>query len=291
MNAKNEILAAKIARELKNDTSKVTLVSFGDFCRNMALKTRKSNLPKKTDSLEIFKRDGQGRYCVKKEDLQVIHDREAAARHGNDPDARFDEWNFPGTREERKFIFAHDFGSVVEASLTALEAGKWVYIFGEVGNGKTSLAMRLTWEFLKDRPSRKASFVSMNRYSIDQVKREMSEQAMIRAGHETYSEELRLANFVILDDLDKVNYRNEHKTRTILDLVERLKKGGHRVVVTSQISLKTIYERYQENWDMKPLIDRFRQMCLILPEFQEKSKRRYENFRPVRRLGRLQSRI
>ena len=116
----------------------------------------------------------------------------------------------------------------------------------------------------------------MNQYSLDQIKRENAELVAIRRGQEVYCESLSFPQTVILDDFDKVNYGNEHKLRTVLDLIERLKTGGHQVFITSQISLKSLYERYREMHDIKPIIDRLRQMCLVLPEFTGKSKRRFK---------------
>lgn len=260
-------------RESKNRISEYLTSDFIKFCRLKAAETKKTNSPEKPD---IWYRDNQDRSCITRDKLKELNNLEALARHGNDPDKRFDEWSFPGTPAERKFLLNHDFGAILKNCLSALESGNWVYAFGEVGNGKTALAMRAIFEFLKSRPARKASFVFMNQYSLDQIRRENAEQTAINRGNEIYNEKLNFHNLVVLDDFDKINYRNEYKVRTVLNLVERLKKDEHRVFLTSQISLGKLYERYKENWDMKPLIDRLRQMCLILPEFKGPSKRKYE---------------
>jgi len=243
---------------------------FAAYCRMKA-----SQAQDKPKEPEYFTVDKSGRLCITKESLVAKHNREAVARHGNDPIKRFDEWGFPGTPQEREFLLNHDFGSVVKESLTTLKNGGWVYAFGEVGNGKTALAMRAVWEFLKDRPSEKASFISMNQYSLDQIRRENSEAAAYRRGEEVYSENLSFRKIVILDDLDKVNYGNDHKCRTILQLIEGLKRGNYAVFATSQISLGDLYRRFPDQFDMKPLVDRLRQMCLVLPEFKGKSHRRF----------------
>lgn len=277
--ARNKKLAASKSVQSKNANSDYSPSDFIKFCLLKVAEMKKTNCPEKSDNSsfderDLYYRDEHGRNCIKADDLRKLNDAKAIERHGNDPNIRFDEWGFPGTPSERKFLLSHDFGSAIKNSLIALESGKWVYAFGEVGNGKTALAIRTAWEFLKSRPSRKASFVFMNQYSLDQIRRESSELAAMRRGDEVYGESLNFHNLVILDDFDKVNYRNEYKTRTALDLIERLKKEPHRVFITSQISLGELYTRYEENWDMKPLIDRLRQMCLILPEFKGKSKRR-----------------
>jgi len=268
--ARNKKLAAEKAVQSKNTVGSYLPSDFKKFCLLKAAEGEK------IEKRNIYTEDGQGRVWISRNDLEAEYDREALARHGNDPCKRFDEWGFPGTPTERKFLLNHDFGSLVKDSLIALWKGSWVYAHGEVGNGKTALAMRCAWELLKTRPAQKSSFVSMNQYSLDQIQRENSETAAIRRGETVYSESLNFREIVILDDFDKVNYANGHKTRTVLDLVERLKKGSHQVFITSQISLPALYRRYEDNHDMKPLIDRLRQMCLILPEFKEKSKRRFE---------------
>ena len=258
---------------------------FINFARLKAAELKKTNSQENVvDS--IFRIDNQGRAYITHDDLERRYNAEASARHGNDPLKRFDEWGFPGTSAERSFLLNHAFGGLLQDSLKALEEGNWVYAFGEVGNGKTALAMRTAWEFLKNRPSAKATFISMNQYSLDQIARETSEQNAIRRGEEVYTEKLNFHNFVILDDFDKVNFGNEHKLRTVLDLVDRLKIGGHRVFITAQIPLmskkmelhdkkSTLYGRHSGMLDIKPALDRLRQMCFVLPEFKEKSFRKY----------------
>lgn len=291
--ARNVQKALEKPRELKNKLIDCLPSVFGDFCRLKATESKKTNLPKKSNSSEFderdfFYEDEQGRSCIKAADVERLNDLEAIERHGNDPDKRFDEWDFPGTARERAFILKHDFGALIKDSLIALESGSWVYAHGSVGLGKTSLAMRVAWELLRDKPSRKATFISMNQYSLDQIKRDNAEQAAIRRGERLYEKDLNFNEFVILDDFDKVNFNNEHKTRVVLSLIESLKKGRHKVFITAQIALgykekkgqprryDAIYNKYRENWDMKPLADRLREMCLVLPEFTGQSKRRFE---------------
>ena len=286
--ARNKKLALENAAEAKKETIGDYLPEFIKLARSMSGKCEETDNSSCGDNTTV---DTQGRTWVSREDLWASYDAEAMERHGNDPNKRFDEWNFPGTPNERKFLLEHDFGPLLKNSLAALEAGNWVYAHGEVGNGKTALAMRTAWQLLEPRPSAKASFVSMNQYSLDQIQRENAETVAIRRG-EPYTEDLNFHETVILDDFDKVNYRNEHKLRTALDLVERLKKGKHRVFITSQLPLffgreeeaqrvknemlPSLYCRYSGMFDIKPLIDRLRQMCLVLPEFKEKSRRRFQ---------------
>lgn len=258
---------------------------FIEYARMKAAEIKKTNSQEKIDGSD-FRIDEQGRAYITPEELSRRHDAEALARHGNDPEKRFDEWGFPGTRPERNFLLNHDFGPLIQSSLEVLDAGGWVYAFGEVGNGKTALAMRTAWEFLKNRPDAKATFISMNQFSLDQIPRETSERNALRRGEEVYTGKLNFHNFVILDDFDKVNFGNEHKLRSVLDLIDRLKSGRHRVFITAQIALmskklealdkkSTLHGRYGGMLDIKPVLDRLRQMCLVLPEFKEKSFRKY----------------
>ena len=272
--ARNKKLDAQKAPQLKNTVASYLPADFIEFARSRAAELRKANSSKISNSPDDFKTDEHGRLWISTEDLGKKYDREAIERHGNDPLKRFDEWEFPGTPREREFLLQHDFGALIKDSLIALESGSWVYAFGEVGNGKTALAMRAAWELLKSRPSERAKFISMNRYILDQIKRENAEQVAIRRGQEIYEERLNFPKVVILDDFDKLNFKNELNQRVILNLIDQL-KNGHQVFVTAQCSLKVLYERYIESWELKPIIDRLRQMCLVLPEFKGKSNRKY----------------
>lgn len=273
--ARNKNIAAKKAAQLKTTVGGYLPCDFIKFCRLKAAEGVKMNYSKKSESSDIYTEDDQGRVFVSRDDLNAEYDREAITRHGNDPCKRFDEWGFPGTPAERKFLLEHDFGSLARDSLSTLRNGGWVYAYGEVGNGKTALAMRCAWEMLKEKPSQKASFVSMNQYFLDQIKRNNAEQAAYKRGEAFYDGNLPFRKIVILDDFDKPNLANEHNARVFLDLIERL-KDKHLVFITANISMKSLYERYREEWNIKPIIDRIRQMCLILPEFKEKSKRRFQ---------------
>lgn len=263
--------SAQPPQGLKNKVFECIPSRFKKFARKMAAKT-----PKAENSTDVHFEDEQGRIWISKADMLRQFDQDAIARHGNDPFKRFDEWGFPGTLRERQFLMKHDFGDLLESSLKSLKSGGWVHAFGNVGNGKTALAIRCAWELLKDRPSEKATFISMNQYALDKVNRDNAETEAIKRGEQVYSASLNFHRIVILDDLDKVKY-NDYYLRVCLDLVTRLKDEEHAVFVTSNCSLTALYKRYEEMHDMRAYIDRLRQMCLILREFKEKSRRRYEN--------------
>lgn len=215
--------------------------------------------------------------------LREWQDDEAIKEHGNNPDKRLNEWGFTGSQQERDFILKHDFGHVLEHSLEKVRTGKWIYAYGKPGLGKTALMTRVIWELLKDKPSRRASFIAINDYCRNIVKRAAAEDAAIRRGEffDPDAGAQALRGVVLLDDLDKANFANEHICRTVLGLIERLKapvkmSSGRMVrrfvLITSQLSIEKLEARHN-NPDMEPLCDRLRQMCFVLPEFKGRSKR------------------
>jgi DNA replication protein DnaC len=269
--AARRLRAAKKRRELKNGISDAIPSAFAKFCRSKAAEATKNNNDTITATF-----DNKGRVFISPASLRSHFDAEAIKKHGNCPIRRFEQWEFPGTPQERDFLLNHNFGSVIKDSLNTLKKSGWVYAYGGVGLGKTSLAIRVAWEFLKERPAEKASFVSVNQYFLDQIKRNQAELAAFKRGDEFYDSALSFRRFVILDDFDKPNFANEHNMRVFLDLIERL-KSKHVVFITANYSLPELYRRYREQWNIKPVMDRLRQQCLMLPEFKGQSKRKFKN--------------
>lgn len=232
---------------------------------------------------EYLKKDDQGAVFISKNSLNKLKDKEAMARHGNDPNVRLDEWGFPGGWRQRQFILKHDFGKTLQTCLRELRNRKWIYLYGNIGLGKTALAVRAVWELLKDRPTSKATFISANNYIREAVRRESAIQAALRRGGnpdpDTGGQPLR--NLVVLDDLDKFNWRNDFNIYCLLSLIEKLqnpnpqlkRKGSAWVLITAQFSIDELMRRHGQKEDVAPLCDRLRQMCYVLPRFEGASKR------------------
>jgi DNA replication protein DnaC len=224
---------------------------------------------------DFYETDENGCLWVSEKDLKKMQDEEAFKRHGNDPDVRLDECGFPKNRKDRKFLLQHDFGDQLQEILKEIRRHKWIYGYGNAGRGKTALMTRAVWEILKVNLRIKASFISMNRYIRDQIKLNSLIQAALHRGEEVDFNfgDKKLRGLVLLDDFDKVNFRNEFNVRGILDLIERLKDMNAWVLITAQYSINKLFNKYQDNEDMLPLCDRLRERCHVLPEFKGKSFR------------------
>lgn len=280
INARNEEKAAKTPPRLKNMIGECLSPDFAKIAHSVAAKLPKvseTGIPVSGEPRDLLYKDEKGQTCILKADVGRMNDLEAMERHGNDPIRRFDEWDFPGNARRREFLLAHDFGELLKKSLIALDSEHWVYAYGGVGLGKTALAIRTVWERLKTRPSEKASFVSVNEYMSDFIKRELSEEADIRKGNATYTPRLKFHKVVILDDLDKMSFKTDYRKRAVLALFERLIRDEHLVFITAQMSLLKLFEKYENDPELKPPIDRLRDMCFVLPEFTGDSNRKYSN--------------
>jgi hypothetical protein len=224
---------------------------------------------------DFYTTDKEGRVWITEADRNKMLDAEAVKRHGNDPNIRLTECGFPAHKRDRAFLLNHDFGSLIKESLIALRDRKWVYAFGQVGRGKTALMTRATWELIKDRPRSRASFVSMNDYVRRQIQRDIQVDAALNRGESPDPDTggKPLAGLVLLDDFDKMNLGNEYNLRTVLSLIERLKKENAWVLITAQLSINELMKKYRRMDDISPLCDRLREMCFILPKFEGRSLR------------------
>ncbi|MGY5852441.1 MAG: hypothetical protein RTU92_02615 [Candidatus Thorarchaeota archaeon] len=267
------------------ETTKISdsISTFAAHCREMAAKMVRPMVDAKTavkNISDFYSEDKDGRLHITKINLSKMNDAEALERHGNDPNVRLDECGFPGSRQERKFLLEHDFKGTVETVIEQLRKRKWIYAYGKVGRGKSALMTRVIWELLKDRPSSKASFISVNDYARNAVSRQNRADAAVRRGEEMDQDTGgdRLRNLALLDDFDKANFSNEFIGRMVLDLIERLKKPNAKgkrpwILITSQLSIDELEKRHASNPDMEPLCDRLRQMCHVLPKFEGESFR------------------
>jgi predicted ATPase len=236
-----------------------------------------SNVAIKTADPEpdFYTTDEEGRVWITEADHNKMLDAEAVKRHGNDPNVRLTECGFPANKRDRSFLLNHDFGIQLSEITGQLKKRKWIYAFGQVGRGKTALMTRAIWGLIKDRPRSRASFVSMNDYVRRQIQRETNIRSALNRGESPDPDTggKTLAGLVLLDDFDKMNLGNEYNLRTVLALVERLKKENTWVLITAQLSITELMNKYRRMDDIAPLCDRLREMCFVLPKFEGRSLR------------------
>jgi DNA replication protein DnaC len=224
---------------------------------------------------ETIQIDDRGRAFVSPKALRELQDQAAIDKHGNDPNKRLDDCGFPANRKDREFILKHNFGKILKECLKQIRNKKWLYAHGQVGCGKTTLMTRIVWELIKDRPTSRASFISVNDYIRESVRRESLVQVALRKGEEIDPDTggAALRRLVLLDDLDKFNWRNDYNIYCLLSLIEKLKDNRAWVLITAQYSITELLARHGKKEDVSPLCDRLRQMCYVLPVFSGRSLR------------------
>ena len=94
----------------------------------------------------LYYKDSEGRECINNEvyeKIREIDNREKSIKeHGNDPDKRLDLSNFP--KNNREYIYNYDHKKTLERFPDIdFKLADWLYFYGEVGTGKTTLASSL----------------------------------------------------------------------------------------------------------------------------------------------------
>ena len=211
-----------------------------------------------------FTEDQKGRMFVNVDKVQAEIEKDFAAdelkRHGNNPNKRLDECGFPTDRADRNFILNHDFGPHLTFVLQNIKK-TWVYIYGDPGRGKTSLAIRSVWEMIKNNPASKASFLSVGKWT---------DSLMI--GKPKYLDINKMREIVVIDDFDKFGKEKDFQIRQLMLLVEKLKER-HLVIITANHSREEILKTNQESLDLEVLLDRIRGKSIDMPRFTGESKR------------------
>jgi DNA replication protein DnaC len=206
--------------------------------------------------------DNQGRYFVNlgdiKKELQKDANKKAFEWHKNNPDIRLDECEFPKNKKDRAFALSHDFGDDLRKVINGLKEG-WVFISGDYGNGKTSLAIRVCWEYMKLRYSLRPQFLTVNAWINS-----------LMPGEEAQSiNDMR--RLVVLDDFDKFSIKKEFQVRSVLRLIEHLIHMDRKVIITANYSITELTKR-SNDMDFKVLMDRIRGKCSSI-DMRGKSKR------------------
>ncbi|MCP4757546.1 MAG: ATP-binding protein [Proteobacteria bacterium] len=178
--------------------------------------------------------------------------REAAiGEHGNDPNTRCNMSGIPAN--DREFMFAYDYRNAVVGVDFERHSWDWMCLIGTNGTGKTTLATRLAWEWMKRDPVRKVTFLSI----VDWIRN--LQLSFGRSKYdENYVEELpSFKPFVILDDFDKIQY-TEWQILQLFRLVDYLYRSDKKVVFTCNTEFPDILKKSDSNGNMKATIDRIK---------------------------------
>ncbi len=178
--------------------------------------------------------------------------------HNNDPNKRLDLYGFPTDRKDRLFILNHDFGHYLKEILKMMETS-WIFLHGDQGRGKTALATRVIWELIKNHPSWKADFISIN--ALTQAKNDEEAQVDIT----------KLKRFILIDDFDTFDFDKEYRIRQVLRLIENI-KNRHKVIFTSNRSLVEM-SRASNHQKFNVMLDRIKGRCVVFPRFSGVSYR------------------
>lgn len=184
----------------------------------------------------------------------------AIARHGNSFNARLDECGFPFDRKDRKFILTHVFGEPLDFIMANINK-TWIYLYGDPGRGKTSLAIRAVWEMIKNYPEREATFISVGKW-----------MKSLQAGNQEYIDLSKMKRIVVIDDYDKFDKSKDFQIRQLLLLIEEL-KNRHLVIITSNHSLEEMLSFNNQSLDLEVMIDRIKGKSVVMPRFTGESHR------------------
>lgn len=184
----------------------------------------------------------------------------ALDRHGNDFNKRLDECGFPYDRKDRQFILTNDFGENLNFILTGIRRS-WIYIYGDPGRGKTSLATRAVWEMIKNYPEREVTFLSVGKWTKS-----------LFSGNDEYIDLNRMKKIVLIDDFDKFDKKKDFQIRQLLLLIEEL-KNRHLVIITSNHSMEEMLKSNPDSLDLEVMVDRVRGKSIALPRFTGESYR------------------
>lgn len=233
-------------RETKS-IKKVTKQNFSFLEKLTQLAT--SETPKQ-DSDNTWFKDEEGRQIVylkkHRKEIELDQRERALEMHGNNPNRRLDLAGFP--IRDRVFMLTYDYSEAhpkVDFSKLPFD---WLYFLGFNGNGKTTLACRLAWEWMKDDPLRESTFLSVSDWIRNLKVREDQDQVI---------ELPKLKQFVILDDFDKLYY-TDWQASQIFRLIDHLYRKDTKVIITGNRGLDEIIENSNYNVDMASAVDRIK---------------------------------
>lgn len=226
-----------------------------NFFREKAnqLRSKNGDIPRKIRLKDrLMKTDEHGReFC----DLSVLHkiqEKDASAEaftfHQNNPDKRLDLCGFP--KLSREFMMTYPYKQKVKGF--DFDNWDWQFLHGSPGTGKTTLACRQAWEWMKPVPARTATFLSICEW-IRGLQLSYSQRDSV------YIELPQLKKFVVLDDFDKFQYTKEWQILQIFRLIDHLYRSDKKVIITANKSFKEIIEKTEFDGIMDTAIDRIRE--------------------------------
>jgi chromosomal replication initiation ATPase DnaA len=248
---RDDLMTERLSKALPSDSKYVSNIEVA----RKRIASGRANLVDKLIDNEGYADLTEVRKAILKREIE-----EALNHHHNNPNIRLDDCGFPKDRQDRKFILSHNFGVQLSKIIGQLKKGKWVYLHGEWGLGKTSLATRAIWELLKPHPTSKATYISINNWINDQMPEGEK--------HTPY-----LRKLVLLDDFDKFDVRSDFQARSVLRLIEQLKERNSFVLITSQSSVDDLLKRNKKNINLQVMLDRVRGKSVIWNKFTGRSRR------------------
>lgn len=220
----------------------------------------------------LFQSDKQNRLIVDinilRQQLDKERDDEAIQKHKNDPNIRLDMDGFPRDRIDRKFLLNHNFGSSLSKIMKYLTEDRWIYLHGPTGRGKTALATRAIWEYIKLRPCMRSTFISVYRWVGSHMPNSPVPPLSINTD-----------KLILIDDFDKFDLSKSFQIRMVLNLIETVKHQNGLALITAQYSIKDLLKiskqrqpNNPESYEVRLILDRIRGKAKSFT-FQGKSKR------------------
>ncbi len=199
---------------------------------------------------EIWEQDDKGRDIVDITKFSLLE-------HGNDPNIRLDICGFP--RRGRDFMLEYDYKQFLKdhgVDFDVNQTWDWQFLVGPRGTGKTTLADRQAWEWLKPIPNRTASFLSIADWIRNQ---QLSFNRSYDFNRENISVELPSLNpFVVLDDFDKHQY-TKWQILKIFHLIDYLYRTDCKVIITSNRTFEQIMQESNNAIEMAAALDRIKE--------------------------------
>lgn len=168
-------------------------------------------------------------------------------KHGNDPNKRLNLCGFPN--RDRDFMMTYDYQSFIPGVDFKNNSWDWQFLVGSEGTGKTTVACRQAWEWMKKDVIREVSFISMCEL-IEKMKRNS-----IKGDEEPDIPILK--PFVIIDDFNKIYY-TDWQMLQVFRIVDFLYRSDKKVIFTSNENFKEIIKTSDYNGHIKNAIDRIK---------------------------------
>lgn len=118
--------------------------------------------------------------------------------------------------------------------LEAVKDGKWLYMRGDTGTGKTIAASALAVKYMEKKPGRRATFLTVAE-AMARL-RPSENQIHITALLEKFR------SFVVIDDLGAEKMTN-WVVEQLFMIVDHLGRGNYKVAITSNLPLEHFYQK------------------------------------------------